>query len=353
MRIGRHPVGAGHPPLIVAELSANHNGSLDRAFAVVDAVAQAGAHVLKLQTYTADTMTLDVDRPEFRIGGEGTLWDGRTLYDLYREGSTPWEWHATIAERCLERGLDWFSSPFDPSAVEFLEALEPAAYKIASFEIVDLPLIRAVAATGRPVVISTGMATLDDIDNAVRAAREAGCEDLVLLQCTSTYPASASNSNLATIAHLGQTFDCPVGLSDHTLGIGVPIAAVGLGAVLIEKHVTLDRSEGGVDAAFSLEPDELRELVEESERAWQAIGEVHYGPLPAERASLSFRRSLYVTADLRAGDELTRANLRSIRPSNGLPPRHLGDLLGRRVGRDVPRGTPASWDLLAPDGRDG
>ncbi|MGN6869650.1 MAG: pseudaminic acid synthase [Solirubrobacteraceae bacterium] len=349
MKIGRHPIGAGNPPLIVAELSANHNGLLDRALAVVDAVAQAGAHVLKLQTYTADTMTLDVDRPEFRIGGEGTLWDGRSLYDLYREGSTPWEWHAPIAARCRERGLDWFSSPFDPSAVEFLQELEPAAYKIASFEIVDLPLIRAVAATGRPVVISTGMATLDEIDSAVRAAREAGCEDLVLLQCTSTYPASASNSNLATIPHLRQTFDCPVGLSDHTLGIGVPIAAVGLGAVLIEKHVTLDRSDGGVDAAFSLEPPELRELVDESQRAWEAVGEVTYGPLPAERASLLFRRSLYVTADLRAGDKLTAENLRSIRPSNGLAPSHLDDLLGRRVTRDVPRGTPASWDLLAPD----
>lgn len=351
MEIGRSPIGPGSRPVIVAELSANHNGSLDRALAVVDAVADAGAHLLKLQTYTADTMTLDVDRPEFRITTPGSLWEGRTLYDLYQEGSTPWDWHRAIAERCRERELDWFSSPFDATAVEFLETLDPAAYKIASFEIVDLPLIRAVAGTGKPVVISTGMATLEEIDTAVRAAREAGCRDLILLQCTSTYPASAENSYLATIPHLAQTFGCPVGLSDHTLGIAVPLAAIGLGAVLIEKHVTLDRGDGGVDAAFSLEPDELRELVQGSERAWQSVGEVHYGPLPAERASLMFRRSLFVTADLRAGDELTHDNLRAIRPGYGLEPRYLDDLVGLRVGRDVARGTPASWEMLAPDGR--
>jgi len=348
MNIGRHPVGPGHPPVIVAELSANHKGSLDHALAVVDAAAAAGAHVLKLQTYTADTITLDVDRPEFRIDTPGSLWQGRTLHELYQEGSTPWEWHAPIAERCHDRGLEWFSSPFDFTAVDLLEELDAPAYKIASFEIVDIPLIRRVARTGRPVVISTGMATLEEIDAAVTAAREAGCADLVLLQCTSTYPATPENSNLATIPHLARAFDCPVGLSDHTLGIGVPLAAVGLGAVLIEKHVTLDRSDGGLDAAFSLEPDELRDLVEGSELAWQAVGEVRYGPLPAERASLEHRRSLYVTEDLKAGDELTPANLRSIRPAAGLPPRYLDDLLGRRVGRDVARGTPASWDLLGP-----
>ena len=348
MRIGRHPVSPDHPPVIVAELSANHNGSLEHALAVVDAVAQTGAQFLKLQTYTADTLTLDVDRPEFRIDTPGSLWQGRTLYDLYQEGSTPWEWHAPIAERCRERGLEWFSSPFDPTAVDFLERLNPPAYKIASFEIVDLPLIRRVARTGKPVVVSTGMATLEEIDAAVRAARGAGCTDLVLLHCTSTYPASPENSHLATIPHLRAAFDCPVGLSDHTLGIGVPLAAVGLGAALIEKHVTLDRSEGGLDAAFSLEPGELRELVEGSERAWQAVGEVRYGPLPAERPSLEHRRSLYVTENLSTGDELTPQNLRSIRPAAGLPPRYLDDLLGRRVARDVARGTPASWDLLVP-----
>jgi N-acetylneuraminate synthase len=347
MRFGRHPVGPGHRPLIVAELSANHNGSLERALEVVDAVAASGAQVLKLQTYTADTLTLDVDRPEFRIDTPGSLWEGRTLYDLYREASTPWEWHAPIAERCAALGLDWFSSPFDPTAVDFLEALEVPAYKIASFEVVDLPLIRRVAATGKPVVISTGMATIGEIDAAVRAARDGGAQDIVLLQCTSTYPATPENSNLRTIGHLAETFGCPVGLSDHTLGLGVPIAAVGLGAVLIEKHVTLARADGGPDSAFSLEPDELRELVEESERAWQALGHVHYGPLPEERGSLAHRRSLYVTRDLRAGDVLTTENLRSVRPADGLPPRHLDDLLGRRVGRDVARGTPASWDLLA------
>lgn len=348
MRIGRSPIGSGSPPVIVAEMSANHNGSLDRALALVDAVADAGAHALKLQTYTADTMTIDVDRPEFRIETEGSPWQGRTLYDLYQEGSTPWEWHAAIAERCRDHGLDWFSSPFDETAVEFLEQLDPAAYKIASFEIVDLPLIRTVARTGKPVVISTGMATLDEIDEAVRVAREVGCRDLMLLKCTSTYPASAENSNLATIPHLAEAFSCPIGLSDHTLGVAVPLAAIGFGALLIEKHVTLSRADGGVDAAFSLEPLELRELVEGSERAWQAVGGIRYGPLPAEQASLQFRRSLFITENLRAGDALTHENLRAIRPGYGLPPRYLDDLVGRRVARDVPRGTPLDWDLLAP-----
>jgi pseudaminic acid synthase len=349
MRIGRHPVGLAHPPLIVAELSANHNGSLDRALAVVDAVAGAGAHVLKLQTYTADTITLDSDRPEFRIDTPGSLWQGRTLYDLYQEASTPWEWHEPIVERCRALGLDWFSSPFDPTAVDFLAALDAPAYKIASFEIVDLPLIRLVAARGKPLVISTGMATIGEIDAAVRAARGAGAEDIVLLQCTSTYPATPESSNLRTIPHLAEAFGCPVGLSDHTLGLGVPIAAVGLGAVLIEKHVTLARADGGADGAFSLEPDELRALVHESARAWQALGAVSYGPLPEEAGSLAHRRSLYITRDLRAGDLLTPDNLRSIRPAAGLSPAALEQLLGRRVGRDVARGTPASWDLLVAD----
>jgi pseudaminic acid synthase len=349
MRIGRHPVGPDHPPLIIAELSANHNGSLERALAVVDAVAAAGAQVLKLQTYTADTLTLDVDRPEFRIDSPDSPWAGRTLYDLYQEGSTPWEWHAPIADRCAELGLEWFSSPFDPTAVDFLAELDAPAYKIASFEIVDLPLIRHAAAKGKPLVISTGMATLAEIDAAVRTAREAGTGEIVLLQCTSTYPATPANSNLKTIPHLGRAFDCPVGLSDHTLGLGVPLAAVALGAVVIEKHVTLARSDGGVDAAFSLEPDELRALVEESERARQSLGDVRYGPLAAEAASLAHRRSLYVTQDLPAGAVLTPQNLRSVRPANGLPPAELDALLGQRVGRDVPRGTPASWDLLSAE----
>jgi pseudaminic acid synthase len=347
MRFGQHTVGPGHRPLIVAELSANHNGSLERALELVDAVAASGAQVLKLQTYTADTLTLDVDRPEFRIDTPGSLWQGRTLYDLYQEASTPWEWHPPIVERCRALGLDWFSSPFDPTAVDFLESLDAPAYKIASFEVVDLPLIRRVAATGKPVVISTGMATIAEIDAAVRAARDGGAQDIVLLQCTSTYPATPESSNLRTIPHLAETFGCPVGLSDHTLGLGVPIAAVGLGAVLIEKHVTLARADGGPDSAFSLEPDELRALAEESERAWQALGHVNYGPLSEEGASLAHRRSLYITRDLRAGDVLTADNLRSVRPANGLPPRHLDELLGRKVGRDVARGTPASWDLLS------
>ncbi len=348
MRIGRHPVGPAHPPVIVAELSANHNGSLQNALALVDAVAGAGAHVLKLQTYTADTMTLDINRPPFRVDSPGSPWQGRTLYDLYREASTPWDWHGPIADRCREHGLDWFSSPFDATAIDLLEELQAPAYKIASFEIVDVPLIRRVARTGKPMVISTGMATLAEIDTAVRTAREAGCVELALLQCTSTYPATPQNSDLATIRHLMQTFGCPVGLSDHTLGIGAPLAAVGLGAVIIEKHVTLDRSACGVDASFSLEPYELRNLVQESERAWQAVGQVRYGPLPSEAESLKLRRSLYVVEDLREGDQLTPENVRSIRPAGGLLPCHIDDLLGRRVGRAVARGTPVSWDLLGP-----
>ena len=349
MKIGRHPVGHRHPPVIVAELSANHNGSLEHALDVVDAVATAGAHVLKLQTYTADTITLDVDRPEFRIDTPGSLWEGRTLYDLYQEGSTPWEWHAPIVERCSERGLDWFSSPFDVTAVDLLEELDAPAYKIASFEIVDIPLIRRVARTGRPVVMSTGMATLEEIDAAVTAAREAGCADLVLLQCTSTYPATPENSNLATIPHLAAGVRLPGGsVGPHARDRGAPGRRRPRRGPDREARDARPLRGRSLDAAFSLEPDELRDLVEGSELAWQAVGDVRYGPLPAERASLEHRRSLYVTEDLKAGDKLTSANLRSIRPAAGLPPRYLDDLLGRRVGRDVPRGTPASWDLLDP-----
>lgn len=343
--VGRR-IAADAPPLVVAEMSGNHNRSLERALAIVDAAADAGAHALKIQTYTADTMTIDADRPEFRIEEDGSLWRGRTLHELYDEAHTPWEWHAAIFERCRARGMIGFSAPFDASAVDFLETLEVPLYKIASFENTDIPLIRKVAATGKPLIISTGMASQRELDETVAEARAAGCRDLVLLKCTSTYPASPECSNLRTIPDLRERYACEVGLSDHTAGIGAALAAVALGASVVEKHFTLSRAEGGVDAAFSLEPAELAALVQETERAWLALGEVSYGPTAPEQKSLVFRRSLYIVQDLREGDVLTPENLRAIRPGLGLPPRHLDAVLGRRVARDVRRGTPASWDLL-------
>ncbi|MGZ8263395.1 MAG: pseudaminic acid synthase [Burkholderiales bacterium] len=333
-------------PFVVAEMSGNHNRSLDRALAIVDAAADAGAHAVKIQTYTADTMTIDADRGEFRIEDEGSLWRGRSLHDLYDEAHTPWEWHAPIFERCRARGLVGFSAPFDASAVDFLESLGVLCYKIASFENTDIPLIRKVAATGKPLIISTGMATRAELEESVREARKAGCRELVLLKCTSTYPASPECTNLRTIEDLRRAFSCEAGLSDHTGGVGAAIASVALGATVIEKHFTLRRADGGVDAAFSLEPDELRLLVAETERAWLALGEVSYGPTEAERKSLQFRRSLYVVQDLKPGDALTPENLRAIRPGLGLAPKHIDSLLGRRVARAVSRGTPMSWELL-------
>lgn len=347
IRIGTHHIGLEHPPFVIAEMSGNHNGSLDRALAIVDAVADAGAQALKLQTYTADTMTLDLAEREFVIDDPKSLWAGRTLYELYREAHTPWDWHAPIFERARARGLAAFSTPFDPTAVDFLESLDVPCYKIASFENVDLPLIRRVAATGKPLIVSTGLATLDEIAEAVAAARAAGCRDLVLLKCTSAYPASPADSHLRTIPHLRAAFDCEVGLSDHTLGIGAALAAVALGATVIEKHVTLRRADGGVDSAFSLEPHELAQLVADGERARLALGGVHYGPSAGEVASLRFRRSLYVVRDVRAGEALTREHVRAIRPGYGLPPKHLGQVLGRRAARDLAAGTALAWDMLA------
>lgn len=339
-------IGVGERPFIVAEMSGNHNRSLERALAIVDAAADAGAHALKIQTYTADTMTIAADRPEFRIEEADSLWRGRSLHALYDEAHTPWDWHAPIFERCRARGMIGFSAPFDASAVDFLETLQVPLYKIASFENTDIPLVRKVAATGRPLIISTGMATQAELDETVAEARAAGCSDLVLLKCTSTYPASPECSNLRTIPALRERYGCEVGLSDHTAGIGAAIAAIALGASVVEKHFTLSRAEGGVDSAFSLEPHELASLVQESERASLALGEVSYGPSEPEMKSLVFRRSLYIVQDLRAGDVLTPENLRAIRPGLGLPPKHIDALLGRRVARDVARGTPASWDLL-------
>ncbi len=345
--IGQHRLGAGLPPLIIAELSGNHNGSLDRALELVDRAADAGAHAVKLQTYTADTMTIDLSDREFFISDPDSLWEGESLYALYQKAMTPWEWHKPIFDRCRSRGVLGFSSPFDATAVDFLEDLDVPCYKIASFENVDLPLIRKVAATGKPVIISTGMATIGEIDEAVTAAREAGCRNLILLKCTSSYPAPPENSNLANIPHMAEMFDCHIGFSDHTLGIGVAVAAAAFGAVVIEKHFTLSRDEGGVDAAFSSEPAELAAMVQETARAAVAFGDVRYGPTEADTRSLQFRRSLYVTSDMKAGDELTTDNLRAIRPGLGLPPKYIDQLIGRRVSRDVTRGTAASWDLFA------
>ncbi|MDO9227508.1 MAG: pseudaminic acid synthase [Pseudomonadota bacterium] len=340
---GRH-IGRDAPPFLIAEMSGNHNQSLARALEIVAAAARAGAHALKIQTYTADTMTLDLDEGEFHI--EHPLWGGQSLHRLYQQAYTPWEWHRPIFERARELGMLAFSTPFDETAVDFLEALEVPAYKIASFENTDLPLIRKVAATGKPMIISTGMATVAELDESVRAARSAGCRDLVLLKCTSTYPATPENSNLLTLPHLRDLFACAVGLSDHTMGLGAAVASVALGATVIEKHFTLRRADGGVDATFSLEPEEFAQLRVESERAWQALGQVRYGPSEAEKNSLVFRRSLYVVRDMRAGEAFSPANLRAIRPGLGLAPGQIDILLGKKVARDVPAGTPASWDLL-------
>jgi len=347
LRIGKLGVGPDHPPLVVAEMSGNHNGSLERALRIVEAAAQAGAHAVKLQTYTADTMTLDVKGGDFRIDDPQSLWHGRNLYDLYREAHTPWEWHEPIFRRARDLGMECFSTPFDASAVEFLENLDVPCFKIASFENTDLALIRRVAATRKPLILSTGLASEAELDEAVEAARSAGARDLVLLKCTSAYPADARNSNLRTIPDLRERFGCEVGLSDHTAGVGAGIAAVAFGAVLIEKHFTLRRADGGVDAGFSLEPQEMAALVTESKRAWQALGGVRYGSSEAEKPSLRFRRSIYVAQDLAAGDLLTRDNVRCVRPGYGLPTKHLEQILGRKVKKAVKRGTALTWDLLA------
>lgn len=339
-------IGAGHAPMIIAEMSGNHNQSLERALEIVDAAAAAGAHALKIQTYTADTITLDLAEGDFYIGDANSPWHGHSLHKLYQQAHTPWEWHAAIFERARARGMVPFSTPFDETAVDFLESLEVPCYKIASFENIHLPLLRKVAATGKPMIVSTGMASLAELEEMVTTIRGAGCRDLVLLKCTSTYPATPQNTNLRTIPQLRELFACEVGLSDHTAGIGAAVAAVALGASVIEKHFTLARADGGVDAAFSIEPAELQALVTESERAWEALGHVRYGPTPAEKASMVFRRSIYVASDLRAGDVLTAEKMRIIRPGHGLAPRYFDLLIGRSVRRDVRRGTALTWDIV-------
>lgn len=345
IRIGGRVVGAAHPPFVIAELSGNHNGKLERALAIIEASAKAGADAVKLQTYTPDSMTLDSTEPAFVVRDDGP-WKGRSLYSLYQEAQTPREWHAPIFKRCRELGVLGFSTPFDAEAVDFLESLGVPAYKVASFENLDLPLIRKVARTGKPVIISTGMAAESEISDAVEAARGAGCRELVLLKCTSAYPASPEHSNLATIPELARRFGALAGISDHTLGLGASLAAVALGACVIEKHVTSARADGGVDSGFSLEPHELRALVDESRRAWQSVGRPSFGSTPAEKGMIGFRRSLWVVRDLKAGDILDAGSVRSLRPAGGLTPKHLEAALGKRVLRDVKRGTPLTWDLL-------
>lgn len=348
MKIGERPVGMGERPYLIAEMSGNHNQSLHRALQIVDAAAASGADAIKLQTYTADTMTLNLREPGFVINDPNSLWNGRQLYELYGEAHTPWDWHAPLMERAAELGLHCFSSPFDSTAVDFLETLDVPAYKIASFEMIDIPLIERVAATGRPMIISTGMASIAEIDEALGAARGAGASDITLLKCTSTYPATAENSNLATIPNMQETFGCAVGLSDHTMGCGVAIASVALGACIVEKHFTLCRADGGVDSAFSMEPHEFQNMREECDRAWQAMGQIAYGGTRAEEKSKQFRRSLYIAQDMNAGDTLTPHNLRTVRPGYGLPPKFIHDLMGRRVARTLAAGTPVDWSIFMP-----
>ncbi len=344
--IGRHTIGAMHRPYVIAEMSGNHNQSLERALAIVDAAATAGVQALKLQTYTADTITLDVEEGDFVIGDAASLWKGRSLHSLYKEAYTPWDWHAPIFKRCHDLGLDCFSTPFDESAVDFLETLDVPVYKIASFENIHHPLLKKVASTGKPVIMSTGMASISELAESVEILRRGGVKDLVLLKCTSTYPATPENTNIMTIPHMQQLFDCPVGLSDHTMGTGVSVAAVALGARVIEKHFTLKRADGGVDSAFSLEPEELRSLVVETERAWHSLGAITYGPTEKEKQSLQWRRSLYVGKNMKAGEIFTPDNLRIVRPGLGLPPKFYEVVLGRAVKKDVKKGTPVSWEIV-------
>ena len=347
IKINQTEIGPHSKPFIIAEMSGNHNQSLERALKIVEAAAKSGAHALKIQTYTADTMTLNLENPDFKIEDSESLWNGQNLYQLYQQAYTPWEWHKPIFDYAKELGMIPFSTPFDESAVDFLEELEVPLYKIASFENTDLPLIKKVASTGKPMIVSTGMATLAELDELVRTAKEAGCEDLVLLKCTSTYPASPDNTNIITIPHMKQLFnDVQIGLSDHTMGIGVAVASVALGATVIEKHFTLSRADGGVDSTFSLEPAEMKLLVQETERAWQSLGKVMYGPTEKEKASLKFRRSLYVSKDIKAGEKFTAENIKIVRPGYGLEPKYLEKVLGKISKTDLKVGTPLNWEFL-------
>lgn len=344
--IGKRKIGLGHKPFIIAEMSGNHNQSLERALEIVEAAGRTGADALKIQTYTPDSMTLDVESDEFMISDPRSLWQGKSLYKLYQEAHTPRAWHKPILDRCREVGLIGFSTPFDESAVDFLESLDVPCYKIASFENNCLDLIRKVASTGKPVIMSAGMASLAELEEAVDAARSAGCKELVLLKCTSAYPSSPEHTNLRTLPSLRTLFACEAGLSDHTGGIGAAVASIALGCTVIEKHFTLSRAAGGVDSAFSLEPEEMRALVIETERAWQALGKVTYGPTESEKKSLIYRRSLYIARDAKKGEVLTRDCVRCIRPGLGLPPKFLDLVLGKRINCDARKGTPLTWEMI-------
>jgi len=346
IKINNKKIGRGCAPFIIAEMSGNHNQSLSKALDIVDAAAKAGSHALKLQTYTADTITLDVKKGDFFISDKDSPWSGNSLHDLYKQAYTPWEWHKPIMQRASDLGMICFSSPFDESAVDFLEDLNVPAYKIASFENNHLPLIKKAASTGKPIIISTGMATVSEIHEAVVAARESGCKDLILLKCTSTYPATPESSNILTIPHMRELFDCEVGLSDHTMGVGTSIAAVAHGAAVIEKHFTISRDDGGVDSTFSLEPNELELLVIETKRAFESLGKISYGIVGEEEKSKIFRRSLYIAEDMNSGDIFTKDNLRIVRPGEGLKPKYYDKVLGRKVNCDVKKGHPVSWGLL-------
>jgi pseudaminic acid synthase len=346
IQIGDRLVGADHEPFVIAELSGNHSQQLDIALAMVDAAAQAGAHAIKLQTYTADSMTLDVESDDFVIQEQDSLWNGEKLHVLYQKAATPYEWHQPLFDKAKSLGMLAFSSPFDEQAVDFLDDLNVPCFKIASFELTDLPLIRKAASKKKPLILSTGMASLTEIEQAMNVAKLAGCDDIILLKCTSTYPALASNTNLNTIPHLRDAFGCQVGLSDHTAGIGASVAAVALGASVIEKHFVLDRNAGGVDAAFSLEPQELTLLVSETKTAWQAMGEVRYGGTAEEEMSKQYRRSIYVCRDIGAGETFSADNLKIVRPAFGLAPKHWDNVLGKVAKQDLPLGTALGWEHL-------
>lgn len=340
------PIGLDYPPFIIAEMSGNHNQSLDRALEIVDSAAKIGAHAIKIQTYKPETMTLDIRDGEFLINDPNSLWFGNSLFDLYSEGAIPWEWHEAIFERAKKNGMIPFSTPFDDTSVDFLESLDVPCYKIASFENTDFELIKKVASKKKPIIISTGMASLGELEECVQTARSAGCDQIILLKCTSTYPASPSNTNLNTIPHLRKMFEVEVGLSDHTMGVGVSVASIALGATVIEKHFTLNRLDGGIDSQFSMNPDEMKSLIIESKRAWEALGSVSYGPTPAEEKSLLFRRSLYAVQNIKEGELITYKNVRAIRPGLGLPPKYLAKILNKKVNRDIKKGSPITWDLL-------
>ncbi|MEF2243927.1 pseudaminic acid synthase [Paenibacillus sp. IITD108] len=346
IQIGNRWIGKEHKPFLIAEMSGNHNQSLERALAIVEAAAAAGADAIKLQTYTADTMTLDIHEGDFFIEDPNSLWKGESLYNLYKEAYTPWEWHEAIFARANELGMIAFSTPFDETAVDFLETLNVPAYKIASFENTDIQLIRKVSATGKPLIISTGMATIAEIDETVREARKAGASHIILLKCTSTYPATPENTNLSTLPHMSQLFQCSVGLSDHTMGIGVAVAAIAQGAVVVEKHFTLRRSDGGVDSAFSMEPEEFALLTHESLQAWQALGAIKYGATEAETASLKHRRSLYFARDAAQGEIISREHLKAIRPGLGLPTKYLDHVIGKRASKSIRKGEAVTWDCF-------